>query len=338
MAHSARSLLTVGCAMVLGCLAATGGCAGRTAPEGRDGSVPGQDGPGYDLVQDGVSGDGTNGPCASLQGAACQQDPQCRLFACPGCNGGPGPVECVLRDANPICPTVACPDCRSLSSEAACLAMPGCVPRTCPACPGSGGGDMFIDCVPTSANDPPACICNPDDCGSFQDQASCEANGCTALLCNDCSGSQTFNSCYQTMGAPPPACPAIDCFDCTVLDEPSCWAEGACHADYCTGCTGNDAFAGCSPAGGPPTPCPQLDCAMPVCDGLDEAGCSAAQQCHPVYDYSGNYQRCASGTADCTSSAYCAVPVAACPQGYQALIRDGCYEGCATAPGECAAQ
>jgi len=67
--------------------------------------------------------------CSSLDEASCRTRTDCRVDACPDCNGGSGFVRCATLIDPPIgCPAIACPrpTCAQLTAKDACAARSDC--------------------------------------------------------------------------------------------------------------------------------------------------------------------------------------------------------------------
>ena len=68
-------------------------------------------------------------PCSGLDQASCKARTDCRVDACPGCNGSSGFVQCADLNDPPIgCPAILCPQptCAQLTAKDACEARPEC--------------------------------------------------------------------------------------------------------------------------------------------------------------------------------------------------------------------
>jgi hypothetical protein len=67
-------------------------------------------------------------PCSILDEASCKTRTDCRVDACPNCNGGSGFVRCSASGDPPIgCPAILCPlPCAQTTTKEACEARPDC--------------------------------------------------------------------------------------------------------------------------------------------------------------------------------------------------------------------
>jgi hypothetical protein len=241
-----------------------------------------------------IDGDGGTGCGAHTDQGSCTADPNCVVFACPGCNGTSTFFGCFDKN-RPLpglsCPSGICaPSCHGLDQKSCTAAASrGCTPAVC-----CGSYQGCLD-----PNEGFGCTCA--SCQGL-DETTCKSRSdCRADYCANCNGS-AFAGCSEA-GAPPvvcnpPPCPAIPCDQITTQTE--CDARPDCHEIYepgqcqCNGCCctfysrcESSSVADCKG----PAFCKSLppDCGNPACNGMFTVayangcydGCVLATACAP---------------------------------------------------------